>query len=165
MLLVYWFRQQIEIVGGNVGIIQDTLLIHDLAESYAWVGDKTPHDAEYWSADHSKKEEAVIKKILSHNNTLIELWLDYEEERTPEGKLAMEFDKLQAIAQARHYENTHNIPWLTDEFFTYSVTKKKQIQTDFLLQYAISLHNNTFTSSSISTTPPQIEPQRHVIRN
>ena len=124
MLLVYWFRQQIEIVGGNVGIIQDTLLIHDLAESYAWVGDETPHDTDYWSVDHRNNEEATIRRILSQNSNLIELWLDYEEGRTLDGRLAMEFDKLQAISQARHYEDTLGIPWLTEEFFTNSVTKK-----------------------------------------
>jgi hypothetical protein len=47
----------------------------------------------------------------------------------------MEFDKLQAIAQADSYERSLWIRWLVEEFYTNSVTRKKQIQTDFLLAF------------------------------
>ena len=80
--------------------------------------------------------------MLSDKPYPLQLWLDYEDGRTPEWRLAMEIDKLQAIQQARYYEDMYSIPWLTEEFFSYSVIKKNQIYTDFLVSYAVDLQEN-----------------------
>lgn len=84
----------------------------------------------------------VIREMFQDNPHALKLWLDYEDGRTLEGKLAMEFDKIQAIEQARVYEDALGIHWLTEEFYTHSVVKKWQIQTDFLVRFAIDLYEN-----------------------
>jgi hypothetical protein len=55
----------------------------------------------------------------------------------------MELDKLQAIEKAREYEDRYSKEGLVEEFFTYAVVTKKQIQTDFLLRYASDLYENS----------------------
>lgn len=80
--------------------------------------------------------------MFQNNPYALKLWIDYEDGHTLEWRLAMEFDKLQAIEQAWIYEELHGINDLTGEFFTYSVIKKKQIQTDFLLRYATEIYEN-----------------------
>ncbi len=141
LMVTQIFRYDISKLDIDILTVQDTLLIHDLAEPDIRVTDRTPHDT-YDADAHRKAEESVIRDILAHDPRLIELWLDYEDGRTLEWKLAMELDKLQAIAQARYYEDSLWIPGLTEEFYSYSVVKKKQIQTDFLLRYALELYES-----------------------
>jgi 5'-deoxynucleotidase YfbR-like HD superfamily hydrolase len=135
------FKREVERLGINILATQDTLLIHDLAEPDPRVWDITPHCG--ISPEEKRKiEEKVIREMLSDKPCLLKLWLDYEDGRTPEWRFAMEIDKLQAIEKARYYEDLHDIPWLTEEFFTYSVIRKKQITTDFLRRYAVDLYEN-----------------------
>ncbi|MBC7498150.1 HD domain-containing protein [Candidatus Gracilibacteria bacterium] len=141
LMITQQFKREVEKLQINILATQDTLLIHDLAEPDHRVGDITPH----CGISHEAKreiEEKVIREILSDKPYLLKLWLDYEDGRTPEGRFAMEIDKLQAIEKARYYEDLHGIPGLTEEFFTYSVIKKNQIYTDFLVRYAIDLQEN-----------------------
>jgi putative hydrolases of HD superfamily len=141
LMITQQFKREVEGLGINILATQDTLLIHDLAEPDIRVWDITPHCG--ISPETKRKiEEKVIREMLSDKPYLLKLWLDYEDGRTPEWRFAMEIDKLQAIEKARYYEDLHNIPWLTEEFFAYSVTKKHQIQTDFLLRYAVDLYEN-----------------------
>ena len=135
-LLVMDFSREIEKLWVNIHIIQDTLLIHDLAEPDPRVQDRTPHDR-YDRWEHRRNEEMVIREILSHRPELIEFWLDMEDGRTQEWRLWMEFDKLQAILKARKYEDRQGKVWLTQEFFTHSVVQAKQITTAFLVQKAM----------------------------
>lgn len=61
--MVQQFRKEIKILGLDILQIQDTLLIHDLAEPDPRVKDKTPHDT-YDLTEHRKNEELVIREIL-----------------------------------------------------------------------------------------------------
>ena len=141
LMITQQFKREVGALGINILAIQDTLLIHDLAEPDHRVWDITPHCG---ISPEAKREieEKVIREMLSDKPYLLKLWLDYEDGRTPEWRFAMEMDKLQAIEKARYYEDLHGIPWLTEEFFAYSVIKKNQIQTDFLLRYAVALYEN-----------------------
>lgn len=141
LMITQKFKSDVEKLWINILATQDTLLIHDLAEPDPRVWDITPNCGISPEAKRNI-EEKVIREMLSDKPYLLELWLDYEDGRTPEWRFAMEIDKLQAIETARYYENLYSIPWLTEEFFVYSVTKKNQIQTDFLLRYAIDLQEN-----------------------
>lgn len=79
-------------------------LLHDIGESI--IGDITPHDglaAETKQADETK----AVKQILAEvdiSGELLELWLDFDLKRTPEGRLVSQLDKLEAYLQARYYE-------------------------------------------------------------
>lgn len=137
--MVQQFRREIETLGLDILQIQDTLLIHDLAEPDPRVKDKTPHDI-YDAVEHRKNEERVMQEILWSNSYLLNLWLGYFNESTREWKMSLEFDKLQAVHKAREYEDRNNKEWLVDEFFhTYYSTSQK---TDFLLRYASQLYEN-----------------------
>ncbi len=136
------FRTQFEKLSLDLLSMQDTLLIHDIQEPVPWVGDITPHD-NICPKDKKIREWEAIHAILWNKPTLLWLWSDYENGNTLEWRMAMELDKLQAIEQARSYENQYNIPWLTEEFYTYAVITKGQIKTQFLLDYAHELMGNT----------------------
>lgn len=139
LMVTRHFREKMQAMGLDILRIQDTLLIHDLGEWIVW--DFTPHDA-ISPEEKRRNEEKAVREILWDNHYLMDLWLDYEDGRTHEWKLAMEIDKLQAIDKAREYEDKHGVPWLVEEFFTYSVVKKRQIYTDLLLRYASDLYEN-----------------------
>ncbi len=139
LMVTRHFREKVQGMGLDILRIQDTLLIHDLAEPDPRVNDRTPHDI-YDPAEHRKNEELVIREILWNNSYLLNLWLGYFNETTREWKMSLEFDKLQAVYKAREYEDRYNKDWLVREFFStyYSVTQK----TDFLLRYASDLYEN-----------------------
>lgn len=140
-LLVRNFSEQIKETWGDILVIQDTLLLHDIAEPDRRVWDITPH-CNVSPEEKREREEWVILEMLWTNSYALKLWYDYEDGRTNEWKLAMEFDKLQAILQARLYEDIHGKVWLTEEFYTYSVLKKNQITTPFLVQAALEAYEN-----------------------
>jgi len=135
------FRREIEAIGVDIIVLQDTLLIHDIHEPRIEGKDITPHD-NIDPEEKNRRETMAIKEILGDKQHLLNLWLDFEEWRTLEWKLAKEIDKFQAIFRARGYEDTDNIVWLTEEFFSYAVIKKQQITTNFLVQAAIELYEN-----------------------
>lgn len=132
------FKKEVEKLWIDILIVQDILLVHDIAEPDPRVWDITPH-CNVTPETKRQIEEKVIREILPDTSYLLKIWLDYEDGKTSEWQFAMEIDKLQAIEKARYYEDRYSIKWLTEEFFTYSVIKKNQIQTDFWLRYAVDL--------------------------
>ena len=98
-----------------------TALIHDLGESLT--GDITPND-NIPSREKQEKEYEAAQKILGQideSGELLELWKDFEYERTPEGKLVKELDRLEMVMQAFHYEKEHHIK--LDEFYDFTAKK------------------------------------------
>jgi len=81
-------------------------LIHDIAE--AIVGDITPHDNISTNEKHELEEKAIksMFKDLGKND-LIELWLEYKEQRSPEAKFIKELDKIETILQTSEYEQKY----------------------------------------------------------
>ncbi|KAJ3000264.1 hypothetical protein HDV02_006475 [Globomyces sp. JEL0801] len=73
-------------------------IVHDLAE--AIVGDITPNDIKISKDEKMKLELNAINEftILLNNNDQIneikELWLEYEEAKTPEALLCKDIDKV-----------------------------------------------------------------------
>jgi putative hydrolase of HD superfamily len=105
----------------NVEKVITTALIHDVCESLT--GDITPND-NISPREKQEKEYEAARKILQqieNSGELFELWKDFEYERTPEGKLIKELDRLEMVMQAFHYEKEHHIK--LDEFYDF-VEKK-----------------------------------------
>ena len=101
----------------NVEKAITTALIHDLCESLT--GDITPND-NVPPREKQEKEHDAARKILGqidNSGELFELWKDFEYERTPEGKLIKELDRLEMLLQAFHYEKEHHIN--LDEFYAF----------------------------------------------
>lgn len=141
LMLAHRFQKEIKSLDLDISILQDTLLIHDIHEPVTLGKDITPHD-NIPAKEKKRRELEAVHNVLQHKPLPLKLWMSYENGSTQEWKLSMEIDKLQALEQARYYKNLHWIVWLTDEFYTYAVITKKQIQTRFLLDYAEELMTN-----------------------
>lgn len=81
-----------------------TALLHELCE--AIVGDIIPADGV--SPERKRElEEAATREVLAEigdDGELVELWLDFELGRTPEGVLVKQLDKVEMALQAAVYE-------------------------------------------------------------
>jgi putative hydrolase of HD superfamily len=91
------------------GVATTIAVIHDVAE--VRVGDITPADG-IDSEEKSRMEYEAIVKILDAlggDESLLELWLDYENERTPEGRFVKACDKLDMALQASLYSEKYDL--------------------------------------------------------
>lgn len=103
-------------------------LVHDIAE--AIVGDITPSDG-VPKAEKSRMEREALDQMCallgepSRAKEIHELWMEYEENSTPEAKIVKDFDKVEMILQAMEYEKEqgHDL----EEFFQSTAGK---FQTD-----------------------------------
>lgn len=70
-------------------------------------GDITPFDNVPKEEKH-KKELACVERLASEYNMpeIKELWLEYEENSTPEAKFVKEIDKYDAVMQSKVYSKT-----------------------------------------------------------
>lgn len=95
-------------------------LIHDLAESI--VGDIILERASrlvFSRAAKSKLESKAVKKITSNlkdGRYYLDLWIEYDRQKTPEARFVKQMDKLEMAFQAREYEK-RNSPKKLDEFW------------------------------------------------
>ena len=88
-------------------------LCHDMGESV--IGDITPMDVRYMSK--KRMEQEAISNIAKECefSELLTLFLEYEDNKTPEAQLANDLDKLDMYAQALDYEKKYQDKNL-DEF-------------------------------------------------
>lgn len=80
-------------------------LVHDLGEAY--VGDITPQDR-VEKSEKNRLESEAVNKILSRlpgGEALIEDWLEYERQQTPEARFVKEIDRLELALQASVYHS------------------------------------------------------------
>lgn len=101
-------------------------MVHDLPEIIT--GDITPYD-DLTVVEKRNKEVEAIKELLkeiSNGNEYIDLWLEYDEQRSTEAKILKNIDKLEMAFQAIEYKNQYPNKNLT-EFFE---DVEKQINID-----------------------------------
>ncbi|CAA2991795.1 Hypothetical predicted protein [Olea europaea subsp. europaea] len=82
-------------------------IVHDIAE--AIVGDITPDDGIPKHEKNRREREALehMCKLLGGGQRakeIADLWMEYEENSTPEAKIVKDFDKVEMILQALEYE-------------------------------------------------------------
>lgn len=78
-------------------------LFHDVGEYE--VPDYTPHD-NIPKAEKRKQEEAAMRKLcekLENGSEILGLWLEYEDQHTPEAKFVKAVDTLEMYNQATEY--------------------------------------------------------------
>ncbi|KAH7293338.1 hypothetical protein KP509_28G021400 [Ceratopteris richardii] len=85
-------------------------VVHDIAE--AIVGDITPSDGVPKDEKSRREREAIDEMchLLGGGHAAQEvrsLWLEYENNSTPEANLVKDFDKVEMILQALEYETMH----------------------------------------------------------
>ncbi|XP_022999764.1 HD domain-containing protein 2-like isoform X1 [Cucurbita maxima] len=93
-------------------------IVHDIAE--AIVGDITPFDGISKMEKSRREQEALdhMCKLLgggSRAKEIGELWMEYENNSSPEAKIVKDLDKVEMILQALEYENEQGKD--LDEFF------------------------------------------------
>ena len=112
-------------------------LIHDLSE--AITGDYITEGAakEIERNDQHEVEEKALKQILSglpERTELMKIWMEYENQKTPEAKILKEIDKLEMLFQALEYEKEGYSKEMLDDFWEYSEKyfKTKEIKEIFV---------------------------------
>ncbi|KAK1324245.1 hypothetical protein QJS10_CPA02g01390 [Acorus calamus] len=114
-------------------------IVHDIAE--AIVGDITPSD-NVPKLEKSRREQEALDhmcKLLgggSRGKELSELWMEYEENSSPEAKVVKDFDKVEMILQALEYEHEQGVN--LDEFFQSTAGK---FQTDVGKAWAAEINS------------------------
>ncbi|XP_023521188.1 HD domain-containing protein 2-like isoform X2 [Cucurbita pepo subsp. pepo] len=92
-------------------------IVHDIAE--AIVGDITPFDGVSKLEKSRREQEALdhMCKVLggSRAKEIGELWMEYENNSSPEAKIVKDLDKVEMILQALEYESEQGKD--LDEFF------------------------------------------------
>ncbi len=83
-------------------------LIHDMAESIT--GDITPDCGILPKEKHVMEKEAFLALFgkLPDGSELLDLWLEYEEQKSPEARALKNIDKLEMAVQAVEYQEDYN---------------------------------------------------------
>lgn len=95
-------------------------LIHDLQE--ALVGDITPFDGVSKEEKALKEQQAIekISQILGFEE-LKNLFAEYEENKTKEARFIKDMDRLDAVLEAKYYDNSHKTKEkIFAEFYNYA---------------------------------------------
>ncbi|KAJ6646225.1 5'-deoxynucleotidase HDDC2, partial [Pseudolycoriella hygida] len=102
----------------RVKCLEMEALVHDLAESL--VGDITPYCG-ISKEEKKKKEMEAMQQIANliepRGKHLMELFLEYEENKTPESKFVKDLDRLDMVLQAFEYEKRDECLKKHQEFF------------------------------------------------
>lgn len=98
-------------------------LVHDIAE--ALVGDITPFGGVSKAEKHRREWATVqyLAQLIEPYNArfaaeLVELWLDYEEIRTPEARYVKDIDKFELMCQTYEYEQQFGSQYDLHEFYS-----------------------------------------------
>ncbi len=91
------------------------VLMHDLGEIFA--GDITPEDS-ISGEEKYKAELNGLEKLFegfSEKDKFINLWKEFEENKTPEARFVKQLDKIEMVLQANVYEKLEGVD--LNEFF------------------------------------------------
>ena len=88
---------------------------HELGEIDAGdltIVDNVPKDVKY------QNEYAGVKRIAEEYEMpeILELWLEFEENKTPEAQFVKKLDKFDCVLQSKIYSEKYNKPELFEEF-------------------------------------------------
>uniref|UniRef100_A0A0B7ACJ9 5'-deoxynucleotidase HDDC2 n=1 Tax=Arion vulgaris TaxID=1028688 RepID=A0A0B7ACJ9_9EUPU len=116
-------------IPSNSGLDRDKCikiaLVHDMAESM--VGDLTPWCGVSKEEKNRREDEATshIAGLLAEDAAMevYQLWLEYENQSSPEAKFVKDLDKFEMLFQAYEYENQYSRPKELQEFFDHTRDK------------------------------------------
>ncbi|MEZ4813397.1 MAG: HD domain-containing protein [Caldisericia bacterium] len=94
-------------------------ILHDLPESI--VGDLTPSASEF--IDKQSIEKKVASNLFLNKQDFLEIFLEYQENKTDEAKLVHDADKLQMMIRANRYkrQNKGDMDRFSGVEFHYSI--------------------------------------------
>lgn len=116
MTMIAWKIMEEEKLNLNHEKVLKLILCHELGEID--VGDITPAD-KISRSDKYDKEIVAVERISTKYDMpkFKELWLEFEENKTPEAKFVKILDKLDAVLQCKIYSKMHNKPEVYEEFY------------------------------------------------
>lgn len=101
------------------------ILYHELCEIDT--GDITPFDNVSKEQKYLEELKAVERISKNYNMPeILEIWKEFEEEKTQEAKFVKQMDKLDAVMQSKIYSNETNNNYLFNEFYNFSKEKIKE---------------------------------------
>jgi putative hydrolase of HD superfamily len=111
--------------------VMELCMVHDLSEAHA--GDITPSQKMKEEEKFQKNYEGIKKLFskLAWGKKYIRLWLEFEEQKSPEAKFAKEVDKLEMALQAFVYEEMGYKG--LDDFFADAQSKVKSTELKTIL--------------------------------
>lgn len=112
-------------------------LLHELEEII--IGDLVPEEQRKIPNLQEKKLEAV-NKILSHlppkiKNKYLELWVEFEEEKSEEAKIVKELEKLELAIQAMEYEKEGYKRKDLNEFYEFVKVRLKNLEIKRMFEF------------------------------
>lgn len=114
-------------------------LIHDLAESI--VGDISPFCGVSKQEKRQREHKAIIEISSLLNKTsseeVMELFNEYEDQKSEEAQLVKDYDLFDMILQAFEYEKRDEAPNVHDEFF---VNTKGKFRNEFVKKLVEELY-------------------------
>ena len=108
-------------------------IIHDLQE--AFVGDITPFDG-ISKEEKDRREKKAVQEMAQNLNfaELKDLFAEYEAQQTPEARFVKDMDRLDAVLQAKYYDNCQRTQdKIFAEFYEYAfahINKDEKITTE-----------------------------------
>ena len=101
-------------------------IIHDLAEIV--VGDITPGDNVPPEIKHKMETEAIVQIAQDLNSPeLAELFMEYEEQKTPESNFIKRLDRFDAVALAKYYDANKRSDYFDNLFDEWSTNHREMI--------------------------------------
>ena len=98
------------------------IAVHELCEIDA--GDHTPIDDITLEEKYRLELEGVKRLAKEHDLPwVLDLWLEFEEAKTPEAKFAKQMDKLDCIMQSKVYSKLEGRSELYQEFYEHGKNK------------------------------------------
>lgn len=126
MIMLAWTVIKKEKLNLNHEKVFKLILCHELGEID--VGDITIDDGVSLDVKFQKEKIAVERIAKKYNMPeFTELWLEFEENKTPEARFVKAMDKLDALMQCKIYSKMNNRPEVFEEFYNNS----KNIIKDF----------------------------------
>ena len=116
MLMIAWKIMKEENLNINHEKVFKLILSHELGEID--VGDITI--ADNVSVEEKYNKELVGVERIANSYQMSEfkdLWLEFEENKTPEAKFVKIIDKLDAVMQSKLYSKINNKPEVFEEFY------------------------------------------------
>lgn len=106
----------------NIEKVLKMILIHELGEID--IGDIALPTGNQIKEKYEGELKGV-KRICSviDESWMLDLWLEFEEKKSPEASFVYKMDKLQAVMQSRYYSELTNNPALFDEFYENAIPK------------------------------------------